>query len=83
MTDKKNKRIRALFFSALMLGALYCPLMADTTTGNEQQPIIYYSLVPSLLMLNIVTPTEVSPDSTETIAVMPSILSNYRISARD
>ena len=82
MTEKKNKIIGALFLGAFLFGAVFCPILADTIV-NEQQVVISYSLVPSLLLLNIVTPLEVPSDNTATITVMPSILNAYRISARD
>ena len=81
MTDQKNKKIVALLFGALILGGGFCSLMAETST--VQNPIIYYSLVPTLLMLNVVTPSQISNESTPVLIHIASEITILRLSARD
>lgn len=83
---KKTKRfLVALFMATMLLGALIYPISAETTeVGGQQNLIVYYSLVPSLLMLNVVTPTVTTAEENRVeITAIPGIISIYRVSGRD
>lgn len=86
MIDQKSKKIAALLVCAVILGGGFCSIMAQTSTvaaKEQQNPIIYYSLVPTLLMLNVVTPSQISNDSTLVLKPPVCELVILRISARD
>ena len=86
MAILRKRRPRTLFVGLILICALFCPLIADSPgTGDQQMIIISYSLVPSLLMQNIVMPSTIDPGSPDTgsLQLMPSIINVYRVSGRD
>jgi len=77
------KRCMAIIF----ISAVFCCfLQGDENSPNDQQSVLFsYSLVPSLLMTNVVVIGGGPAENSEAIniSVMPSILSIYRPSYRD
>ena len=86
MTNKKGKlAIALLFFSAFAFG-IASFLIAETpaTAQPEQQtPIIYYSIVPTLMMANLVSTAQVTTESMPMGFAPMGIISIYRLSAGD
>ena len=81
MTDQKNKKIAALLCGALILGGGFFSLMAEPSTA--QTPVFFYSLVPTLLMHNLVTPLEISKEPAPDLIHIASEITILRLSARD
>lgn len=70
----------------IMIMVCGCFLLADEPSTNNQQNVLFsYSLVPNILMTNIVVigEGEASDSKPLDISVMPSILSIYRPSYVD
>ena len=85
MIDKKVSFKKGLIIFAIVYSVLNCTLLAQEQVPTQQSVLISYSLVPSLLMSNIVTLSDGSANNAEAIniSVMPSIISSYRLSSRD
>ena len=86
MIRKKNRLVIVLLTYAAVAASIPSGLMAETTATvlpEQQTPIIYYSILPTLVMTNLVSTalvtTEIGP-----MGLAPlGIISIYRLSAGD
>ena len=81
MKNKKNKIIATVLFITIISGGSICSLMAGTSTAQTSGA--YYSLVPTLLMLNFIIMPQISIESGPVLIPPACEIVILRLSERD